>query len=108
MFRMQTVCRSLFETNIEKGSAQVPRPLAYTWILSVVDMIMQYKTHIVGILEMNVGGIYHASKTTLEPLDRLQRTFVHSLNLSEEDAFSYFDLAQPPTRYSDVGFSAQM
>ena len=37
---------------------------------SVKDMFVQYKTHILGLLEANPGGIYHA--TTLGPIDRLQ------------------------------------
>jgi len=48
------------------------------------DMIVQYKTHILGILESVTGGIYHATATVLASLDRLQTTFVHGMMLSVE------------------------
>ena len=57
------------------------------------DMFLQYKTHILGILESITGGIYHATTTVLAPLDRLQTTFVHALNLTVEDAFLHHNLA---------------
>jgi len=57
------------------------------------DMMLQYKTHVLGIVESVTGGIYHATTTTLAPLDRLQTTFVHNFNLSVEDAFLHFNLA---------------
>jgi len=59
----------------------------------IPDIILQYKTHILGILESVTGGIYHATATVLAPLDRLQTTFVHNFMLSVEDAFLHFNLA---------------
>ena len=43
---------------------------------SDTDMMLQFKTHILGILESNIGGIYHATQTVLAPLDRVVTTFV--------------------------------
>ena len=57
------------------------------------DMMLQYKTHVLGIVESVTGGIYHATTTTLAPLDRLQTTFVHNFNLSVENALLHFNLA---------------
>ena len=54
---------------------------------------MQFKTHVLGILEANIGGIYHASQHALGPLDRIPTTFVHALNLEVEEAFLKFNLA---------------
>ena len=56
-------------------------------------IIMQYKTHILSIVESNTGGIYHATTTTLKPLDRIQTTFVHGLNLEVSEAFLRYNLA---------------
>ena len=60
---------------------------------SISDMIMQFKTHILGILESNIGGIYHATQHILAPLDRILTTFVHALNLEVEEAFLKYNLA---------------
>ena len=57
------------------------------------DVILQFKTHVLGILECNTGGIYHATSTVLAPLDRLFRTFVHALNLDIDQVFLEFNLA---------------
>ena len=47
----------------------------------VHDMILQYKTHILGILESVTGGIYHATATVLASLHRLQNTFVRNFSI---------------------------
>ena len=60
---------------------------------SVEDMFLQYKTHILGILESNIGGIYHATNTALLPLDRLQRSFANNFGMDEAAAFVKFNLA---------------
>ena len=60
---------------------------------SISDMIMQFKTHILGILESNIGGIYHATQHVLAPLDRILTTFVHTLNLEIEEAYLKYNLA---------------
>ncbi len=57
------------------------------------QMIIQFKTHILGILESNIGGIYHATATVLQAIDRLFGTFVNNLSLSHEEAFLLFNLA---------------
>ena len=54
---------------------------------NTVDMILQFKTHILGILESNIGGIYHATSTVLGPLGRIATRFVHELNLEVDFAF---------------------
>jgi len=60
---------------------------------SVTDMFLQFKTHVLGLLESNIGGIYHATDTALAPLDRLQRAFCNNFNTNEESAFCKFNLA---------------
>ena len=60
---------------------------------NTADMILQFKTHISGILESNIGGIYHATATVLAPLDRVATTFAHFLNLDIDYAFLHFNLA---------------
>ena len=60
---------------------------------SIEDMFLQFKTHILGILESNIGGIYHATDTALMPLDRLQRVFANNFNMDEAAAFQRYNLA---------------
>ena len=60
---------------------------------SDTDMMLQFKTHILGILESNIGGIYHATQTFLAPLDRVVTTFVHALDIEVDIAFLQFNLA---------------
>ena len=56
-------------------------------LYNTVDTILQFKTHILGILESNIGGIYHATSTVLAPLDRIATRFVHELNLEVDFVF---------------------
>ena len=63
-----------------------------------VDMVLQFKTHILGIIESNIGGIYHATNTVLAPLDRLATSFVHALNMEMEEAFMNYNLAPSALR----------
>ena len=59
---------------------------------NTVDMILQFKTHILGILESNIGGIYHATTTVLDTLNRIATRFVHELNLEVDFAFLRYHL----------------
>jgi hypothetical protein len=56
-------------------------------------MVLQYKTHVLGIVESVTAGIYHAGSTILAPLDRVQTTFVHNFNIDVTDAFMNHNLA---------------
>ena len=55
--------------------------------------MLQYKIHILGILESVTAGIYHAGVSVLAPLDRLQTTFVHNFNIDVTEAFMRYNLA---------------
>ena len=54
---------------------------------SMTDMFLQFKTHVLGLLESNIGGIYHATDTALAPLDRLQRAFRNNFNTNGGKCF---------------------
>ena len=63
---------------------------------SIEDMFLQFKTHISGILESNIGGIYHATNTALAPhklIDRLQSAFADNFNMNDATAFQRYNLA---------------
>ena len=54
-------------------------------------MIVQFKTHIWGLVEYQNGAICHASASILARLDRIQASFVHELGFTEEIAFLDFN-----------------
>ena len=65
---------------------------------SVASMITQYKTHVLGLLEMNVGGFYHACDTVLSQIDQVQTSYLHKLSISAAEAFLDYNLAPLSTR----------
>ena len=60
---------------------------------STRDMVLQYKTHLLCVLEACTPAVYHASDTVLEPLDQVQASFLRELDLSAEEAFLQHNLA---------------
>ena len=56
-------------------------------------LLQQYKAHVLCLLEQSSVAIYHAAQTHLDALDRLQRSFVEELGLSENEAFLAHNLA---------------
>ena len=57
------------------------------------ELVMYYKSEVLGYIEGFTVGIYHASPFVLQMVDEVQSSFVTSLGLSEEDAFLNFRLA---------------
>ena len=51
------------------------------------NLLNQFKTHVWGLIEFKNGAILHASPTTLQKLEQLQRHFVRELRITEEMAF---------------------
>ena len=57
------------------------------------DMIVQYKTHVLGLMELNVGGFYHACESVSHQLDQAQNSFLSKLDLSVTEGFLEHNLA---------------
>ena len=66
------------------------------------DMLMQYKTHIWSLAEYHNGVIMHASDSSLDRLDRVQKSFLDALQLTEEVAFIDYNFP-PPALRRDIG-----
>ena len=66
------------------------------------EMIQQYKTHVWSLTEYHSGAIYHASGTALAKLDRLQKSFLEELHMTEENAFLNHNFAPSELR-RDIG-----
>ena len=62
------------------------------------ELVKQYKSHILPFLEFATPAVYHATPTALEPLERVQRTFLHKLGLTAETALAKYHLAPLCTR----------
>ena len=50
---------------------------------SIEDLIIQFKTHIWGIIEYSHGCVLHACDTSLAKIERLQSGFVQELRITE-------------------------
>ena len=57
------------------------------------DLVTQFKTHVLCVLESCTAAVYHATNTTLEPLDGVLTSFLRELDLTASDAFLEYNLA---------------
>ena len=65
---------------------------------TVRELVQLYKSHLLSFVEYRTPALYHASTSTLAPLDKLQTRFLRELGLSEVDALVHFALAPLATR----------
>ncbi len=78
----------------KKAKPKIKAILSTRGYYRTVDMIQQYKTHALCLLEASVCAIYHAAQSHLNSLDSIQAHFVRELGLTEEEAFLQYKL--PP------------
>ena len=64
----------------------------------VPDLITQFKTHIWCLIEVNIGGYFHACTSLLDKLDHAQNRFLCERGPSPADAFLDFNFAPPKLR----------
>ena len=89
--RMQTEGDQLM-TKINSKITVILRARAY---YSVPQLIGQFKTHIWGLMEANVDGIFHASSFLLARIDQAQNRFLRELGIGAEQALLEFNFASP-------------
>ena len=65
---------------------------------SPASMIRLYKIHILSFIESGTPAIFHAARTHLAIIDRVQESFLRELGVSETDAMLHFHLAPLHTR----------
>ena len=58
-----------------------------------LGLLQQYKAHVLCLLGQSALAIFHAAQSHLESLNRIQRSFVQELGLTEAQAFLQFKLA---------------
>merc|ERR1712023_28795 len=61
-------------------------------------MILLYKSNVLGYIESKTSGVYHACKTALYPLNKVQKNFLDILGVTELDALLKYNLAPSQTR----------
>ena len=93
-------CKLVMNQAIEKLLATIrPKIAAIVRTRAHYDtaaLIIQFKTHIWGLMEANSGGIFHASTTWLNKIDGTHRRFLRDLDMLESTAFLQHNFA-PPT-----------
>ena len=65
---------------------------------NISDLILQFKTHIWSLIEINIGGYFHAAASLLDKIDAVQNKFVHELGLSTAQAFLDYNFPPPKLR----------
>jgi len=92
--RMQSAVDALLGKIRPKITAILRTRAYYT----TADLIMQFKTHIWGLIEAHTGGFFHAVTGLLKKIDSAQNRFLHELHISPDDAFLNFNFAPPSLR----------
>ena len=92
--RMQSAIDQL-TSKINPKITAILRTRAY---YSVPQLIMQFKTHIWGLMEFNMGGFFHAATSLLAQIDRAQDRFLRELGISSEQALLEFNFPSPQIR----------
>ena len=59
------------------------------------ELVVLYKAHVLSYIKTRTPAIHNAARSTLEQIDRLQRRFLHNLDLSEFEALMKYKLAPP-------------
>jgi len=92
--RMQTCIDQL----LSKIRPKITAILRTRGFYSIPDLVSQYKTHIWGLIEVNIGGYFHAASSLLAKIDHAQDRFFHELGLTSAQALLDFNAAPPRLR----------
>ena len=71
---------------VAKGAWKITTLLRSKRYHTMKEMMNLYKCHVLSYLESSTPALYHASKTTLDPLDNLQRRFLREVGGVTPDA----------------------
>ena len=87
--KMHTAVRKLKETCAPKLKAL----LRARGFFTTAELVLQFKSHILGVVECRTSGLYHAATSVLQPVDSLYDSFVREVGLTAEEAFLHYNLA---------------
>ena len=85
-----------------KASPKVKALLLTRPFYSIAAMVLQFKTHVLCLLEGTVSAIFHAATSHLDILDGIQDKYVRDIGLTVSDAFLNHNLA-PLCLRRDIG-----
>ena len=91
---MQAECEEVGK----RAFAKVRSLLKLRRYYSTAQLVAQYKTHVLPVLEFPIPAVYHATNKALDNLDKVQGHFLHELGLSREEALAQYNLAPLCTR----------
>ena len=57
------------------------------------ELVLQFKTNILPMIECSTAAVYHASDTVLKPLDQIECHFLRDLGMTVYESFSRYNLA---------------
>ena len=92
--------RPLIDKLLNKLKPKVRALLRLQHVSSLRDLLNQFKAHVWSYLEYHNGAIIVAKRADRERLDRMQRSFLHQLGLTDEEAFVNFNFAPLSLRRS--------
>ena len=84
--------RACVDKVYKKAKPKVRRLLRARRFFSTGQLVLQFKSHIWGVVESVTSAVYHAAPSVVAKLDRIQESFVEKMSLSERDAFLRFGL----------------
>ena len=90
--------QSAVEQVLSKMRPKITAILRTRSYYSTADLILQFKTHIWGVIEVNMGGYFHAAPSLLEKIDDAHYRFLRDLGLSPSDASLEHAFAPPSLR----------
>ena len=62
-------------------------------IYTTRELLNQFKPHVWSKVEYHTAAIYHCSQILINKMDQIQRTFLHELQITDENAFLEFNFA---------------
>ena len=89
---------SAVEQDLSKIRPKIRAILRTRGYYSIPNLILQFKTHIWGLIETNMGGYFHAASYLLENIDKAQNRFLRELGITPEHAFMEHAFAPPSLR----------
>ena len=92
LFDCKLVMENAVQSIATKANAKLRALLRARRHMSIPDAMVQFKAHILCLLEYPTPAVYHASDSVLAALDRVQARFLRELGLSEKAAFLDFAL----------------
>ena len=86
------------EAILQKSRPKIRALLKLKNLYSISELLNLYKTHVWGYSEYPNGAIIQASWSQLKRIDKMQRWFLHELDITDTNAFILFNFAPPSLR----------